>query len=224
MDCPFYIIWDMEYEILTNGKGKITEKKSVFIASVVSVKDEQEALSFIAAKKKEYYDARHNCYAYLIGENNELMRFSDDGEPSGTAGRPMLDVLTGAHVHNVCVVVTRYFGGVLLGTGGLVRAYTKACEEGLKDCVFLERHRGWRITLETDYGLLGKIVYYLNEKQIFINDTKYNEKVTFEIYAEEEVAKAAEADLVEQTGGQIYFHREEECSYGIAGNKLHRFS
>ena len=97
------------------GVGEIVEKKSRFIASVAPVATEQEALDFIAAKKKEYWDARHNCYAYIIGSKQEIMRCSDDGEPAQTAGRPMLDVLLSASVYNIVVVVTRYFGGILLG-------------------------------------------------------------------------------------------------------------
>ena len=119
------------------GVGEIVEKKSRFIASVAPVATEQEALDFIAAKKKEYWDARHNCYAYIIGSKQEIMRCSDDGEPAQTAGRPMLDVLLSASVYNIVVIVTRYFGGVLLGTGGLVRAYQGATKAGLDASVLL---------------------------------------------------------------------------------------
>ena len=110
------------------GQGEIVEKKSRFIATIRPVKTEEEALSFIAEMKKKYWDASHNCSAYVIGERNEIQRCSDDGEPGQTAGRPMLDVLLGEEIHDVCAVVTRYFGGTLLGTGGLVRAYTTAWE------------------------------------------------------------------------------------------------
>ena len=106
-------------------QGEIVEKKSRFIASVRPVDSETEALNFLASTRKKYWDARHNCYAYTIGKNHELQRCSDDGEPQGTAGRPMLDVLLGEGIHNGAVVVTRYFGGTLLGTGGLVRAISK---------------------------------------------------------------------------------------------------
>ena len=107
--------------IYAGGEGEITEKKSRFIATVRLVEKEEDALAFIEEMKKKYWDARHNCYAYSIGEHREFTRCSDDGEPSGTAGRPMLDVILGEDIYNVAVVVTRYFGGVLLGTGGLVR-------------------------------------------------------------------------------------------------------
>ena len=213
-------MWDMEYEVLQNGEGKITEKKSVFIGAVASVHSEEEALAFIAEKKKEHYDARHNCFAYLIGDNNEILRSSDDGEPSGTAGRPMLDVLLGANLHNVCVVVTRYFGGVLLGTGGLVRAYTKATEEGIKACTLLERHIGAHMSLDMDYGLLGKVQYLLNERNIFIADSTYSDRVLFDVYVDEDEAESLKKELVNQTNAQIKIEEIENCSYGIADGEL----
>ena len=111
--------------------GEIVEKKSRFIATVRLVESEEEALSCLEALRKKYWDARHNCFVYIIGENQETVRCSDDGEPSGTAGRPMLDVVQGAGLRNVLVVVTRYFGGTLLGTGGLVRAYTQSTQAGI---------------------------------------------------------------------------------------------
>ena len=110
--------------VLEGGEGIYEEKKSRFIATVRSCETEAEAVEFIEAMKKKYWDARHNCSAFVIGSRGELTRCSDDGEPSGTAGRPMREVLLGSGIKNVCVVVTRYFGGVLLGTGGLVRVYT----------------------------------------------------------------------------------------------------
>ena len=121
---------------LEGGEGEIVEKKSRFIATVRPVASEEEALAFIEEMKKKYWDARHNCSAFVIGRNQELMRFSDDGEPPGTAGKPMLDVLLGAGLHNTAVVVTRYFGGTLLGTGGLVRAYSGAVQEGLRHALW----------------------------------------------------------------------------------------
>ena len=114
--------------IYQGGEGEIVEKKSRFIAEIRPVESEEEATAFIAEVKKKYWDARHHCSAFTIGENNEVARCSDDGEPAQTAGRPMLDVLLGRELHNVCAVVTRYFGGILLGAGGLVRAYTKGAK------------------------------------------------------------------------------------------------
>lgn len=210
----------MEYEILKNGEDKITEKKSVFIGAVASVHSEEEALDFIAAKKKEHYDARHNCFAYVIGDENQIMRSSDDGEPSGTAGRPMLDVILGHSLHNVVVVVTRYFGGVLLGTGGLVRAYTKATEVGIQSCALLERHRGKSLRIALDYTLLGKIQYILKERNIFVEDTIYDANVVILAYVDTKDVAELEQQLINQSGGKVSLEWGEETSFGISEGKL----
>ena len=120
---------------------------------------EEDALAFIEEMKKKYWDARHNCYAYSIGEHREFTRCSDDGEPSGTAGRPMLDVILGEDIYNVAAVVTRYFGGVLLGTGGLVRAYSKSLQEGLAFSTIIEKTHGISMEIITDYTVIVKIQY-----------------------------------------------------------------
>lgn len=155
------------------GVGEIVEKKSRFIASVAPVATEQEALDFIAAKKKEYWDARHNCYAYIIGSKQEIMRCSDDGEPAQTAGRPMLDVLLSASVYNIVVVVTRYFGGILLGTGGLVRAYQGATKAGLDASVLVEQRLGRELTITSDYNAYGKIDYLLREHAVPVSASEF---------------------------------------------------
>ena len=117
--------------VYQGGEGETVEKKSRFIATVIPVKTEEEAIAFIESMKKKYWNATHNCSAYVIGEQFQIQRCSDDGEPSGTAGKPMLDVLLGEEIHDTAVVVTRYFGGTLLGTGGLVRAYSGSVQAGL---------------------------------------------------------------------------------------------
>ena len=143
------------------GQGEIVEKKSRFIATVRKIESEEEALAFIAEMKKKYWDARHNCYAYVLGERAGLMRYSDDGEPSGTAGKPMLDVLLAGNLRNLVVVVTRYFGGTLLGTGGLVKAYTQALQAGLKNCEIRAMNYGTLLHIITDYNGIGKLQYLL---------------------------------------------------------------
>ena len=148
------------------GTGELTEKKSRFIATLAPVKSEEEAQAFIEQIKKQYWDARHNCTAFTIGSRHQLTRCSDDGEPAGTAGRPMLDVLLGEDIHDTCVVVTRYFGGTLLGTGGLVRAYSGAVREALKAAVILERQKGIRLGIRTDYSDVGKIQYLIGQNRI----------------------------------------------------------
>ena len=163
--------------VLEGGTGEIIEKKSRFIATVRPVRNEEEALAFLEEMRKQYWDARHNCYAYSVGRNREYTRCSDDGEPSGTAGRPMLDVILGEDIYNVAVVVTRYFGGVLLGTGGLVRAYSKAVQEGLSESLLIEKKKGISLKITTDYTGIGKIQYIAGERQIPILDSEYTDKV-----------------------------------------------
>ena len=155
------------------GSGEIIEKKSRFIANVEKIETEEDALVFIAKMKKQYWDARHNCYAFVAGKNHNLQRCSDDGEPSGTAGRPMLEVLLGSGIRNVVAVVTRYFGGTLLGTGGLVRAYSSVLKEALQKCETARQHFGVKLKIRTNYNMVGKIQYILASKNIEIKDSVY---------------------------------------------------
>ena len=152
--------------IYQGGEDEIVEKKSRFIATVIPVENEEEALEFIEKTKKKYWDARHNCSAFVIGDRQEISRCSDDGEPAQTAGRPMLDVLLKEEIHNVCVVVTRYFGGTLLGTGGLVRAYQKATQTGLENSVIIDKQIGRKLTIGTDYNGLGKLQYLIAKDEL----------------------------------------------------------
>lgn len=202
--------------IYRGGEGEITEKKSRFIATIRSVRTEEEAASFIAEMKKKYWDARHNCSAYILGERQELQRFSDDGEPQGTAGKPMLDVLAGANLHDCAVVVTRYFGGILLGTGGLVRAYSKAVQEGLKNSVVIEKLTGRRITIETDYNGIGKLQYLLGQKGIPVVDAQYSDVVKTVVLVQEEMADQLLADVTEATGGRARWQEEKGISFAFA--------
>lgn len=192
------------------GTGEVTEKKSRFIASIFPVQSEEEALEFIAQVKKKHYDARHNCFAYVIGEKNETERCSDDGEPSGTAGRPMLDVLTGQGLHDVLVVVTRYFGGTLLGTGGLVRAYSAAVKAGLENCILQEKSRGYRVSVQTDYNGLGKIQYIAAGMQIEEETSEYGENVKLVYIVPEEKVAGFEREITEKTGGRSRIDRGEK--------------
>ena len=190
------------------GEGEIVEKKSRFIATVRPVETEEEALAFIAEMKKKYWNATHNCSAFVIGENQNLQRCSDDGEPQGTAGRPMLDVLLGEEIHNLAVVVTRYFGGTLLGTGGLVRAYSKAVQEGLKHCVIIEKQQGFLLKMNTDYNGVGKIQYILGKRKIQITSSEYAADVTLEaLVPEGELAKVKE-EITEATSGRTIYREE----------------
>ena len=209
--------------IYEGGVGEIEEKKSRFIAHICPVKTEQEATDFIAAKKKEFWDARHNCSAFVIGPNNEITRCNDDGEPAQTAGRPMLDVLLRENIHNCVVVVTRYFGGVLLGTGGLVRAYQGAVQEGLKACQILEPQDGKPCTISTDYNGYGKIEYVLREGNLPILNTDFGSDVKiFSVVPTEEIEEI-EKKVADKTAGTAKIEWENAVKYAILEGSLIKF-
>lgn len=191
--------------VYRGGEGEIVEKKSRFIATVQPVESEEEALAFIAALKKKYWNATHNCWAYVVGERQELQRCSDDGEPQGTAGRPMLEVLLGEGIHNVVVVVTRYFGGTLLGTGGLVRAYSKSVQAGLSASTVIEKQQGYLLRMDTDYNGIGKIQYLLGQRGLTITDSVYTERVQVETLVPEAMLEKLKEDITEGTSGRTAY-------------------
>ena len=210
--------------VYKGGVGEIEEKKSRFIASVEPINSEEEAVAFFNKKKKEYWDARHNCTAFTIGEKHENTRCNDDGEPSGTAGRPMLDVLLREDIHNVAVVVTRYFGGTLLGTGGLVRAYQKSVQEGLKNSVIIERHKGCKLTISTDYTGLGKIQYILASANITTLDTEYTEGVRIHTMVPSAQLATLQNDITQGTSGQAKMELGDEVEYAVLDGEVLIFS
>ncbi len=186
--------------ILTGGQAEIEVKKSRFIAQTSPVCSEQEALDFLASARKKYWDAKHNCYAYTIGPRFELQRSSDDGEPGGTAGRPILELLLGEEIHDSIIVVTRYFGGTLLGTGGLIRAYQESAREGLAHSEIIERKTGRKYTIRTDFGSLGKLQYLIAKSQIPVLDTRYTDVVEMDLIVPSPHAEqTASSDQPEQT-------------------------
>lgn len=210
------------YKTIYQGNvGEIIEKKSRFIATVRLVESEEEALTFIEEMRKKYWNATHNCFAYVIGEHREIVRCSDDGEPSGTAGKPMLDVLLGEELYNTAVVVTRYFGGTLLGTGGLVRAYSKAVQEGLAQSQIIEKQYGIILEIGTDYQGLGKIQYIIGENKIPLLDSQYTDMVTLQILLPMGEKERFVAELIEGTNGRVQIEEKEELYYGVLdGNVL----
>lgn len=195
--------------VYEGGEGEIVEKKSRFIASVRPVHSEEEALAFIAELKKKYWNATHNCFAYVVGERQEVQRCSDDGEPQGTAGKPMLDVLLKEELHDTVVVVTRYFGGTLLGTGGLVRAYSKAVQEGLKNSTVIEKKAGSRLTVTTDYNGIGKIQYLLGQRGITIVDSQYTDIVKVQVLLCEQEVQPLLDEITEATNGKAGYEEEK---------------
>ena len=210
--------------VYEGGTGEITEKKSRFIATVRPVSSEEEAASFISEIKKQYWDARHNCSAFVLGERQEITRCSDDGEPAQTAGRPMLEVLLKEGLTNVAVVVTRYFGGVLLGTGGLVRAYQKAVQEGLAQSRIIEKLSGRLLCVDTDYNEIGRLQYLFGQQEIPVLDTEYASGVRWRVLVPLSRREELEKKIIEQTNGKAALEWKEEVFYAVCGKETMIFS
>ena len=192
------------------GEGEIEEKKSRFLGKIKPVETEEEALKFIEGIKKQYWDARHNCYAYIIGEHCECVRCSDDGEPSGTAGKPMLEVLQNQELRNVVAVVTRYFGGTLLGTGGLVRAYTQATQEALREACIAVMTPVAVMTVQTDYNAIGKIKYVLAQENILVQNEEYTTDVVVTMAVPLSEKEKLIKKLTEVTNGKVVIDEKEQ--------------
>lgn len=205
--------YDIVYE---GGSDEIIEKKSRFIAHVFPVESEAEAQERIDEIRKKYWDARHNCHAFVLGEKNEVSRCSDDGEPSGTAGRPILEVITGQGVHNVLVIVTRYFGGTLLGTGGLVRAYSQAAQAGLAASKIITRQPGHRVTVHTDYNGIGKLQYIVGKMGFHTLDTRYTETVEMDVLVPQQDCGIFLKEVTEATAGQAVTEVSDPLCFAIS--------
>ena len=204
--------------VYRGGTGEIIEKKSRFIATVIPITSEEEALAFIEQIKKQYWDASHNCSAYTLGMRHETARCSDDGEPQKTAGRPMLDVLLAEDVHNVCVVVTRYFGGTLLGTGGLVRAYQAATKAGLEASTVTEKRYGIPVTVVTDYNSIGKLQYITAQMELFTQDTLYTDIVTCTVLTTPDTRGAFIKKVTEATSGKAEITEQDPVWFCMIDN------
>ena len=197
--------------VYSEGTGEIVEKKSRFIAEIFPVSTEEEAFEHLEAVRKKYWDARHHCWAYIIGRNPGTERLSDDGEPAGTAGKPILEVLRGRGLTNVFAVVTRYFGGTLLGTGGLVRAYSGAVQEGLAHTEIITRMSGLKLKIGTDYTGAGKIQYILGQRKLVVTDSEYTDKVEFTVLVPEGEEAPLEKEIMEATCGRAAMEKQADC-------------
>lgn len=204
--------------IIEPGMDEIIEKKSRFIGYVCHAETEEEAIAFVTEIKKKHYDARHNCYAYSVGEQQPLLRFSDDGEPAGTAGKPILEVITGNKLCNVCIVVTRYFGGTLLGTGGLVRAYTEAAKRCIKAAGIVKKSMVTPLQIRTDYTDLGRIQYILGNEGIEIQDSEYGQEVILKIEVCIDDTERIKKTLIEATAARVVLS-QEDAVFSIIKNK-----
>ena len=174
--------------IAESVQSEITEKKSKFIANLFYVENSEEAEKIIKEIKRKYFDARHNCIAYRVIEDGKIIeKSSDDGEPSGTAGAPMLNILQKNNLANVLIIVTRYFGGILLGTGGLVRAYSASLLQAIDKCSIIKKCFGEELEIELEYSELENFKYYCRKNKISIVDFQYKESIICKIELEEEV-------------------------------------
>ena len=188
------------------AQDEFVERKSRFIGTATPVSTQEEAVAFIEEMRSKYWDATHNVYAYILRDGTK--RYSDDGEPQGTAGGPVLDVLQKEGLTDLCVVVTRYFGGTLLGTGGLVRAYSGALKEGLKACVVVEKKLASCLEVRTDYNGVGKIQYIAAQSGIDTLDSQHTDQVLFTFLVPAAEEGRFKAQLTEGTNGRDVYKRQ----------------
>ena len=202
------------------AEDRFVEKKSEFIGYVKRVTTEDEAKEFVAEIKNMHKTATHNCYAYIVGSNMGIQRYSDDGEPQGTAGIPILEVMKKQELTDCAIVVTRYFGGILLGTGGLNRAYTKGASVAITAAGIVEKVSGVEIKITIDYDLHGKLQYLCGQNDWYIENTDYSDVVVLTIRCEASEKDSIEAKIVENTNGKAKIAVSDEEIYFKEGNRL----
>lgn len=191
------------FTIYQNGEHQIEIKKSKFICHLFRIENEEQAKEYIAKIKKEHYKANHNCSAYMLGENFEIQRSSDDGEPSGTAGVPMLEVLKKNQLQNTLAIVTRYFGGIKLGAGGLIRAYSTSVSEALKEIGIVQGKLQQILDIIIDYPQLGKLQNYLENEQIAIQEINYLEQITVKVAIDINQCESFQNALIDLFNNQL---------------------
>ncbi|MBE5814117.1 MAG: YigZ family protein [Clostridiales bacterium] len=196
--------------LLKEANDEVIINKSRFIGYAAPVKTVEEALSFLDRIRTKHKDATHNCYAYIIGQNAGIMRYSDDGEPGGTAGMPIIEVMKARGVVDCAVVVTRYFGGILLGAGGLVRAYTQGCVIALNAAQVCEMHPTEKWMFEVAYPLWDKVQHTLKALPVRLESTEFTTAVAFEISVKADDSETVQAELTRVTDGRIEGLLEEE--------------
>ena len=202
-------------KLVSSEEGIYIEKKSKFICHLFNVTSADEVTEIIKAEKKKYYDARHHCFAYVMGDDGSDIKCSDDGEPSGTAGRPMLDILQKEGLTDILCVITRYFGGTLLGTGGLVRAYSSALKDAIDKSTFKNETEAVIVKYKYGYNFDARISSYLRDKDIKVLDSEYSDAVEITIVLEKEMYSAVDADLVNITNGSVEKTDETACMYAL---------
>ena len=212
----------MSYITVKNyGEASFEEKKSEFIGYVKRVNSEEEAKEFVNEIKAKHKQARHNCYGYVIGQNMGIQRYSDDGEPQGTAGIPILEVMKKSGITDCAVVVTRYFGGILLGTGGLTRAYTKASSMAIKEAGVIQKVQGLKLTVKIEYDLLGKVQYLCAKNNWYIEDIQYLDYVELFVFVEIQSVDSVEKEITNLTSGKAEMYKSEEEIYYKEEDRLY---
>ena len=213
----------MSYTTVRNyGEDRFIEKKSEFIGYAKRCENEEEAKAFINEIKAMHKQATHNCYAYVIGGNMGIQRYSDDGEPQGTAGIPILEVMKKSNITDCAIVVTRYYGGILLGAGGLTRAYTKGASIAIKAAKVVEKVKGQKLLFTMEYDMLGKIQYIFNEKNWHIEDIEYTDKVVLTTISAVSIVEEIEKEITEASSGKILISKEDEDIYFKEENRLYK--
>lgn len=202
-------------KIVSSVEGIYIEKKSKFICHLFYVTSADEVSEIIKAEKKKYYDAKHHCFAYVMGEDGADIKCSDDGEPSGTAGRPMLDILQKEGLTDILCVCTRYFGGTLLGTGGLVRAYSAALKDAIDKSTFKNETKAVIVKYKYAYNFDARISSYLRDKDIKVLENDYSDAVEITIVLQKDNYSAVDADLLNITNGKLKKTDETECMYAL---------
>ncbi len=198
------------FTVKGSATSEFQEKKSTFIGYIKRVNTEEEAKNFVNEIKSMHKEATHNVYAYIVGENKGIQRYSDDGEPQGTAGIPVLEVIKKNDLTDVAVVVTRYFGGILLGGGGLIRAYSKGASSAIEEAGIVEKVKGLKLRFTLEYDLIGKIQYLCGTNNWHIEDTIYTDKVELSLFTKVENKETIIADFVEATSGKVTICEEDE--------------
>ncbi len=195
--------------IYEKAEASFVEKKSEFIGYIAPVKTNDEAVEFINSIKAKNRKATHNVYAYILRQDN-ITRYSDDGEPQGTAGVPVLDVIQKEGLTDVCVVVTRYFGGILLGGGGLVRAYSHGCKIAVDAARAMDMCNCYELMIKADYNLYGKINYILPDYEVKILSTEFTDDVTIKLLVKSEFLKELSNEIIDITNGKVLINKSGE--------------
>ena len=202
------------YKTLSHaGADEIVIKKSRFIGHASPAASEEDAIAFLQSVRQQHREANHNCYAYIIGVNSGIMRYSDDGEPGGTAGVPILEGLKNRGLVNCAVVVTRYFGGILLGAGGLVRAYSQGCGCAVQAAGIVLMEKSLRLMGDIPYPMWDKVSYQLKSQPVILEETQYGACVTPSVMVRERDAAALQSAMDTWTDGQVFLSQMEECYF-----------